>query len=80
MKAFATGESAGYGRTWRASGPTFVGTLPIGYGDGVRRGLSNNADVLIRGRRYPLVGTITMDNLTIDLGAETEVERATRRS
>ena len=48
--------------------------LPIGYGDGVRRGLSNNGEVLVRGRRHPLVGTVSMDNVTIDLGAETEVE------
>ena len=42
--------------------------LPIGYGDGWRRGLTNNADVLVAGRRYPLVGTVSMDNVTIDLG------------
>ena len=48
--------------------------LPIGYGDGVRRGLSNNAEVLVGGRRYPLVGTVSMDNVTVDLGLDTEVE------
>ena len=48
--------------------------LPLGYGDGVRRGLSNNAEVLVGGRRHPLVGTVSMDNVTIDLGPETEVE------
>jgi alanine racemase len=48
--------------------------LPLGYGDGVRRGLSNNAEVLIRGRRHPLVGTVSMDNVTVDLGPETDVE------
>jgi alanine racemase len=48
--------------------------LPIGYGDGVRRGLSNDADVLVGGRRYPLVGTVSMDNITVDLGPETDVE------
>ena len=53
---------------------TWVGVLPIGYGDGVRRGLSNNAEVLVRGRRHPLVGTVSMDNVTIDLGPETDVE------
>jgi alanine racemase len=51
-----------------------VGIVPIGYGDGVRRGLTNNAEVLVRGRRHPLVGTVSMDNITIDLGPETEVE------
>ena len=48
--------------------------LPLGYGDGVRRGLSNNAEVLIGGRPYPLIGTVSMDNITVDLGPETEVE------
>lgn len=68
VKDFAPGESAGYGRTWRAERATRVGVLPLGYGDGVRRGLSNNAEVLVGGRRRPLVGTVSMDNVTIDLG------------
>jgi alanine racemase len=53
---------------------TFVGVLPIGYGDGVRRGLSNNAEVLVGGRRHPMVGTVSMDNVTVDLGPDTAVE------
>jgi alanine racemase len=73
VKRFASGDSVGYGRTWRAPEDTLVGVLPIGYGDGVRRDLSNNADVLVGGRRYPLVGTVSMDNITIDLGPETDV-------
>jgi alanine racemase len=74
LKRFDAGDSAGYGRTWRAKSETWVGVLPLGYGDGVRRGLSNNAEVLIRGRRHPLVGTVSMDNVTVDLGVETDVE------
>jgi alanine racemase len=74
VKSFPAGASAGYGQTWRASAETRVGVLPLGYGDGVRRGLSNNAEVLVRGRRYPLVGTVSMDNVTIDLGAGGDVE------
>jgi alanine racemase len=74
VKRFEQGASAGYGRTWRAPEDTWVGVLPIGYGDGVRRGLSNNAQVLVGGRRYPLVGTVSMDNITIDLGPGTDVE------
>jgi alanine racemase len=73
-KRFERGASAGYGRTWRAPEDTWVGVLPIGYGDGVRRGLSNNAEVLVGGKRYPLVGTVSMDNITIDLGSATDVE------
>jgi len=73
VKRFEPGDSAGYGRRWRAERPTWVGVLPIGYGDGVRRALTNNAEVLVGGRRYPLVGTVSMDNVTIDLGPETDV-------
>ena len=71
VKRFEPGDSAGYGRTWRAERPTWVATLPIGYGDGWRRSLSNNCEVLIGGRRRPLVGTVSMDNITVDLGEET---------
>jgi alanine racemase len=74
VKRFEVGASAGYGRSWRAPEDTWVGVLPIGYGDGVRRDLSNNAEVLVAGHRYPLVGTVSMDNVTIDLGPETDVE------
>jgi alanine racemase len=74
VKRFPAGASAGYGQRWKAPRDTWVGVLPLGYGDGVRRGLTNNAEVLVRGRRRPLVGTVSMDNLTIELGPETEVE------
>ncbi len=68
VKLIRPGESAGYGRRFIADRETQIATLPIGYGDGVRRGLTNNCDVLITGRRYPLVGTVSMDNVTVDLG------------
>ena len=74
VKRFGRGDSAGYGQRWRAPGDTWVGVLPIGYGDGVRRGLTNNAEVLVGGGRHPLVGTVSMDNVTIDLGPATEIE------
>jgi alanine racemase len=74
VKRFEVGASAGYGRTWAATAPTWVGVAPLGYGDGVRRGLGNNAEVLVGGRRYPVIGTVSMDNITIDLGPETEVQ------
>ena len=74
VKRFEAGASAGYGRTWRARADTWVGVLPVGYGDGYWRSHSNNGDVLVRGRRHPVVGTVSMDNITIDLGPETEVE------
>ena len=74
VKRARPGESAGYGRRFVAERETWLGTIPIGYGDGVRRALTNNADVLVDGRRVPLVGTVSMDNITVDLGDE-PVER-----
>ena len=75
VKAFRAGESAGYGRRFVAGRDTRLAVLPIGYGDGWRRGLSNNAEVLIGGRRHDLVGTVSMDNITVDLGADSGAER-----
>ncbi len=75
VKRCAAGQSAGYGRRFVADQDTYLGALPIGYGDGWRRSLSNNADVLIAGRRYPLVGTVSMDTITVDLGEEPSAEQ-----
>jgi alanine racemase len=68
VKPCAAGQGAGYGRRFVAERDTWLGTIPIGYGDGYRRGLTNNADVLVDGRRVPLVGAVSMDNITVDLG------------
>jgi alanine racemase len=73
VKAAAPGESAGYGRKWVADRETWLATVPIGYGDGFRRALTNNCEVLISGRRYPLVGTVSMDNITVEVGAPDSV-------
>jgi len=70
VKPIAPGESAGYGRRFVAAAPTWIGTVPIGYGDGVRRALTNDCDVLVDGRRVPVVGTVSMDNITVDLGPD----------
>jgi alanine racemase len=78
VRRFEPGDSAGYGRSWTAAEPTWVATLPIGYGDGWRRALSNNADVLIGGRRYPVVGTVSMDNITVLAGAREEEAQSLR--
>jgi alanine racemase len=73
VKPAQPGDSAGYGRQFIATEATLLATVPIGYADGVRRGLSNNAEVLIGGRRYPLVGTVSMDNVTVALGPRSDV-------
>lgn len=70
VKPCAAGESAGYGRRFVAGHDTVLATVPIGYGDGWRRGLTGSAEVLVRGRRFPQVGTVSMDNVTVDLGPD----------
>jgi alanine racemase len=70
VKCCRAGESTGYGRRFTAAADTHLGLLPIGYGDGWRRGLSGDADVLIAGRRHPLVGTVSMDSVAVDLGPD----------
>lgn len=61
-------ESVGYGRRWRAARGTWIGTVPFGYGDGYPRAYANNAQVLVGGRRVPVVGMVSMDQITVDLG------------
>lgn len=70
VKPIAAGESSGYGRRWVAPADGFIGVVPVGYGDGWRRGLTNRAEVLVDGRRLPLVGTVSMDSVAVDLGTQ----------
>jgi alanine racemase len=62
------GEGIGYGLRFRAARETRIATLGIGYGDGWPRAHANNGSVLVRGRRAPIVGAISMDGLTVDVG------------
>jgi alanine racemase len=66
----AAGERISYGLRHRFERDTTVATVPIGYADGVRRGLSDTGgEVLLHGRRVPIVGVVTMDQLMVDCGA-----------
>jgi alanine racemase len=69
----APGEGASYGLTFIAAKPMRVGTLPIGYGDGFSRLLSNRGSAIINGRRVPLIGNICMDQLLVELPAGASV-------
>ena len=60
--------SISYGRTYFTKTATKIATVPVGYGDGYPRRLSNQAEVLIQGKRYPVVGTICMDQIMVDVG------------
>ena len=70
VKTLRSRESVGYGRVWRAARGTRIGLVPVGYADGYARALTGRAEVLVGGRRAPVVGTISMDQLTVDLGPE----------
>ncbi|MEO6458546.1 MAG: alanine racemase [Chloroflexia bacterium] len=67
------GDTVGYGRTWVALQDSVVGLVPLGYADGYVRALSNRAQVLVRGRRCPVIGRVSMDQIAIDL---TSVDQA----
>lgn len=73
LRDLGVGQSVGYGATWTAQRPTRIATIPIGYADGFSRGLSNRGFVLVRGRRAPVVGVVSMDMAMIDV---TEIEGA----
>jgi len=61
------GHPVSYGRRWSTPGPTRLAVLPIGYADGISRRLTNLGKVLIRGKQYPMVGTVTMDFIMVDV-------------
>ena len=67
-KRVPPGHGISYGHQHRTIMETTIATIPIGYADGYLRSLSNTAHVLIRGKRYPVVGSITMDHLMVDCG------------
>lgn len=69
VKRVAAGERISYGRTWAAPRETTIATVPIGYADGIRRRAGAvGAEVVVAGRRHPIVGTVTMDQLMVDCG------------
>jgi len=73
VKTIERGESVSYGRQFIAREKTTIATLPVGYGDGYNRLLSNCGEVLIHGQRFPVVGRVCMDMILVDLGRCTDV-------
>jgi len=67
VKKLGPGENVSYGRTFTTKRETIVATLPVGYGDGYNRLLSNKGEVLVKGKRAPIIGTICMDQCMIDV-------------
>jgi len=75
VKPLAAGQAVSYGLRWTAPADTVVATLPIGYADGVpRRYGACGGEVLVGGRRCPVVGTVTMDQLLVDCGPASTVQ------
>jgi alanine racemase len=70
VRRLPAGEAVSYGHTYRLDREATMATVPIGYADGYLRSLSNRGQVLIRGRRHPVAGMVTMDQLLVDCGDE----------
>lgn len=71
LREIEVGQSVGYGSTWTAARRSRIATIPMGYADGLTRALSNRGHVLVRGRRAPIAGTVSMDLTMLDV---TDVE------
>jgi alanine racemase len=74
LKDLPAGAAVGYDSTWRAPRPSRIATLPLGYDDGVPWRLGNRGHVLVRGRRAPIVGRVSMDYTTVDVSRVPGVE------
>ena len=73
VKGIRQGETVGYGAHWTAPKPGRIAVVPAGYADGLDLRLSGRGSVLIRGRRSPIVGAVSMDMITVDV-ADAQVE------
>ena len=73
IRRLVPGEGVSYGLTYRAGEPTLAATVPVGYAEGYRRTLSNNSEALIRGKRSPLLGRVTMDACVFAVDESVEV-------
>jgi alanine racemase len=73
LRTIEVGEAVGYGSTWRAPRRSLIATVPMGYADGLSRALSNTGALLVRGKRAPIVGVVSMDLTMIDV---TEIDGA----
>jgi alanine racemase len=67
IRTIEEGEAVGYGHLWCAKRRSTIATLAMGYADGVSRSLTNKGEVLVRGKRAPIVGAVSMDMCMIDV-------------
>lgn len=71
FKVVQPGHPVSYGSTWQSDHMVRVVTIPVGYGDGYFRSLSNRSEVIIRGKRYPVIGRVCMDQMMVNIEWET---------
>ncbi|HZD16857.1 MAG TPA: alanine racemase C-terminal domain-containing protein, partial [Actinomycetota bacterium] len=74
VKRLDAGERLSYGWRYALERPSIIATVPVGYEDGYQRALGGRAEVLIRGRRHRVAGTVTMDQLLVDCGDDEVAE------
>lgn len=74
VKRIESGDTVGYGNSWTCEKPTTMGIVGIGYGDGYPRYAKVGTPVLVNGQRVPLIGKVSMDMITIDLGTQVHVQ------
>jgi alanine racemase len=74
IKEAATGTFVSYNLTYKTSRETKIAAVPVGYGDGYNRLLSNCGEIMVRGNRYPVVGTVCMDLVMLDLGRDCDAK------
>jgi alanine racemase len=67
FKVIKPGHPVGYGLTWQSDKQVRAVTIPVGYGDGYFRNLSNKSEVIIRGKRFPLIGNVSMDQIIVNI-------------
>lgn len=72
IRRIKKGESVSYGANWVASQDSLTAVVPIGYADGLHRLLSNQAEVMINGQRFPVIGTVCMDHIMLDISGSTK--------
>lgn len=75
IRTLPAGSSISYGRTYTTTRPTTVALVPIGFGDGLSRQLSNKGSVLIKGKRAPIVGRVCMDQCIVDVSGIPEAQQ-----
>ena len=74
VKQLEAGDTVGYGGSWLCNKPTTLGVVAIGYGDGYPRYAKTGTPVLVNGQRVPLIGRVSMDMITVDLGTQTNAK------